>query len=87
MTACFAPEAAAAFAVPPISRATRSRTTAAASNPEGVNDQSFSVIRRPSGSTRVARPAETTRPPASKSLQPPRTVAASAVPGHTNNRI
>ncbi|MCJ0872570.1 hypothetical protein [Streptomyces sp. AP-93] len=49
---CFAPEAAAAFATPPISRTERPRTTAAASSPDGVNDHSFSVIRRPSASNR-----------------------------------
>ncbi len=85
--ACFAPDAAAAFAVPPISRTGRSRTTAAASSPASVNDHSFSVIRRPSGSTRDVRPADSTNPSASRSFAPPRTVPASAVPGHISIRI
>lgn len=53
----------------------------------GVSVHSFSVTRTPSSLTRTALPGESTRCSASRSFSPPRTVAASFVPGHISLRI
>ncbi|MFC8010829.1 hypothetical protein [Streptomyces cinereoruber] len=47
----------------------------------------FSVTRTPDSFTRTALPGEMTSFSASRSFRPPRTVAASFVPGHISRRI
>ncbi len=84
--ACGAPDATDAFAVLPMSRTSRSRTTPAASRPAGVRFHSFSVTRLPFALTLFADPRETTRPWAARSFAPFRIVWLVAWPGAISRR-